>query len=467
MDEYDVAVIGGGPGGYVAAIRAAQLGACTVLIEKDRIGGVCLNRGCIPTKTLLQGVSYLDVVERARNYGLAVGEVTFDYAKLQRAKAHVVDSLVDDVTNLLIDDGVEIIEGTARLTSPGRIEVASRGLTRSLGAKKIILATGSTPAIPSIPGVDSARVLTSDRVLSLEAPPRSLAIIGGGVVGVEIATIFARLGVEVSIVEMMPQVLPGEDTEIAAELSRLLRKRGIQVLVNAKVEEIRQAPGDVDPVVVWIEGTERRIEAEKVLIAAGRKPALDGLGLPEAGIKVSAGAIRVNRQMETSQPGVYAVGDAVGGIMLAHVASREGIVAAENALGHEATIDYRGIPRCVYTIPEVASAGLTEQQAIDGGHDVAVGKFEFKANGRARIAGEAEGFVKVVVDRQYGEVLGVHILGPHATELIGQATLAIKAELTADVFRSNLAAHPSLSEALAEALEDVIGRAVHVPIWKK
>ncbi|MDO8690583.1 MAG: dihydrolipoyl dehydrogenase [Dehalococcoidia bacterium] len=466
MDEYDVAVIGGGPGGYVAAIRAAQLGASTALIEKDRIGGVCLNRGCIPTKALLQGVSYLGAVERGRNYGLVVGDVSLDYGKLQRTKANVVNSLVDDVTNLLIDDGVEIIEGIGRLTSAGQVEVTSQGGIRTLGARKVILATGSAPARPPIPGVDSPRVLTSDQVLALETLPHSLAVIGGGVVGVEIATIFARLGVEVSIVEMMSQVLPGEDAEIAAELSRLLGKMGIQVLVGAKVEGIRTDSRDLAQVMVSTGGAERRLEAEYVLVAAGRKPALGGLGLEEAGIEVISGAIKVNRQMETSVHGIYAVGDAVGGIMLAHVASREGIVAVENALGHDAAIDYRGIPRCVYTIPEVAAAGLTEQQALQEGYDVAAGRFEFRANGRARIAGETDGFVKVVVDRKYGEVLGVHILGPHATELIGQATLAIKAELSADVVRSNLAAHPTLSEALAEALEDTAGRAIHVPLWK-
>ncbi|MCL5962114.1 MAG: dihydrolipoyl dehydrogenase, partial [Chloroflexi bacterium] len=454
-----------GPGGYVAAIRAAQLGAATVLVEKDSIGGTCLNQGCIPTKALLQGVSYLDEVERGRRYGLLVGEVGFDYRKLQQQKANVVNSLVEDVRNLLIDDGVEIVEGIGRITASSRVRVTSGEGTRTLGAKKVILATGSVPARPPIPGIDSSRVLTSDQALALETLPRSLAIIGGGVVGVEMATIFAKLGVSVSIVEMMAQILPDEDADIAAALSRQLGKMGIQVLAGAKVEEIRETSAETAQVVVTTAEGEHKLGAEYVLLAAGRRPMLDGLGLDEAGVEVKSGAIAVDRHMETSVPRVYAVGDVTGGIMLAHVASREGIVAVENALGHEAIIDYRGIPRCVYTVPEVGSVGLTEQQASEEGYEVAVGRFELLANGRARIAGETDGFAKVVVDKQYGEVLGVHILGAHATELIGQAALAIRAELSAAVVRSNVAAHPSLSEALAEAFDEAIGRAIHVPLW--
>lgn len=466
MDKFDIVIIGGGPGGYVAAIRARQLGATTALVEKKSIGGTCLNQGCIPTKALLQGVSYLDQVERGRKFGLVVGEASIDYGKLQARKEEVVHSLVDDVQSLLADDGVEIIEGVAQPESATRVQVTqSDAGARTLEVGKIIIATGSVPSRPRIPGSDSPLVLTSDDALVLRELPTSLVIVGGGVIGVEMATIFAKLGVKVSIVEMMPQILPGEDAEVAAALAKSLGKLGIEILVAAKVSEIRAEAASGARVLVEAAGSQRELAGDRVLMAVGRRPVTEGLRLEELGIKLSSGAIAVNRQMETSRPGVYAVGDVVGGVMLAHVASREGVVAVENALGHQAMMDYRAIPRCIYTFPEVASVGIDEQKATDEGYNVAVGRFGFLANGRAKISGETAGFVKVVAEKDYGEVLGVHIVGPHATELIGPAVLAIKAELSTELVRASIAPHPTLSEALAEAFEDVVGQAIHIPSW--
>jgi dihydrolipoamide dehydrogenase len=467
-DRFDVVVIGGGPGGYVAAIRATQLGAATALIEKARIGGTCLNKGCIPTKALLQGASFLDQLEYARQFGISCDEVEIDFGRLQARKDEIVSSLRNDLSGLLADDGVEVIEGIAQLQSATRVQVTQgdRG-TRALEAEKIVIATGSVPFRPRIPGVDSPLVLTSDEALELRDLPSSLVIVGGGVIGVEFATIFARLGANVTIVEMMPQILPGEDTEVAAALAKTLGKLGIEMLVSAKVSEIRSVVNSEARVIVEVNGSQRELIGERVLMAVGRRPLTDGLRLEELGVKLSSSAIVVNRQMETSLPGVYAIGDVVGGLMLAHVASREGIVAVENALGHQASMDYRAIPRCIYTLPEVAAVGIDERKAADEGYNVTVGRFGFLANGRAKITGETDGIAKVVVDKDYGEVLGVHIFGPHATELIGPAVLAIQAELSAELVRSAIAPHPTLSETLAEAFDDAFGQAIHIPKWMK
>lgn len=463
-DGFDIVIIGGGPAGYVGAIRATQLGAKTALVERDTVGGTCLNRGCIPTKALLEGVSYLRRFQRAKTLGFLVGEASLDYNRLQNWKNETVAALVDGVRGLLADDGVEIIEGTGRLLSPTRIQVTDAASQRTLETGKVVVATGSLPMRPGIPGVGSRRVLNSDEALALEAPPESLAIIGGGVVGVEIATIFAGLGTKVTVFEMITQILPGEDADIAAGLSERLRQSGIDVMTGARVLEIVDGPGMIQ-VVAAQGGTERRVEAAYVLIATGRRPNVQGLGLEEMGLRLNAGAVAVDETMQTEVPGIYAAGDIVGGLMLAHVASRQGIVAVENALGQRAIMRYAGVPRCIYTFPEVASVGLTDKQAIEQGYEVCTGISEFLANGRSRVAGETEGFVKVVVDRQYDELLGVHILGPHATELIGQASLALTAELSAEMVRANIAAHPTFSEALSEALADSAARAIHVPRW--
>ena len=464
-ENYDVAIIGAGPGGYVAAIRASQLGGKVVVIEKDELGGTCVNRGCIPTKALLASAQLLDSLKKGSEFGIKSGEVCVDFSIIVKRKERIVKQLVSGIGQLFKSYGVEVIRGKGKLTERIKdklIEIKIEkedGSEEKVTAKKLIIATGSYPAqIPGI-SIDGRDVITSDEALELEEVPASLLIVGGGVIGVEFASIFNSLGSKVTIVELLPRIIPTEDEEISEELKKFLVKSGIEVNTEVKVREIVSANGKKRAIIETSRGKEEKI-AHKVLIATGRKPYTEGLGLEKTGIGLDKGRILVNERMETNLPGVFAIGDVVGGVLLAHVASGEGIVASENAMGNQSKIDYRVIPNCIYSIPEVASVGLSEERAKEMGYEVAVGRFPFLANARATILGERVGMVKIVADRRNNEILGVHIVGPDATELIGEASLAIKARVTTKDLERMIHAHPTLSEAIFEAAHDVHGEAI-------
>jgi dihydrolipoamide dehydrogenase len=468
MADRDLVIIGAGPGGYVAAIKAAQLGGKVTLIEKEELGGTCLNWGCIPTKALLRGVEVLESVEGGKDFGIQVSGVSVDFSKLMARKDKAVKTLVSGVAGLMKTNGIEVIKGKAKLASPQKIQVMDeKGGTTVLEARKVILATGSVSARLPIPGAQLPGVIDSNGALQLTRVPESMVIIGAGPIGLEFGTIFAALGARVTIIEMLPQILPTEDAEIASSLDKSLRRFKIQTLIHSQVKEILEGADGKRKVVALTGEGEKSFDAEVVLVAVGRRPNLEDLGVEENGLRSSKKGIEVNAKMETNIPGVYAIGDVTGQWLLAHFASAQGEVAAENALGHDVQLDSRVIPRCVYTLPEVASVGLTEKEGQEAGYDLRIGRFPFAASGKAAVLGERTGFVKIIAEAQYGEVLGVHIFGPHATDLIGEAVLAMRLEGTAQDIAQAIHPHPTLTEALKEAALDVEGISLHIPPRKK
>jgi len=468
VEERELVIIGGGPAGYVAAIRAAQLGGKVTVIEEDALGGTCLNRGCIPSKALLHTVELYHAIKSAGQYGIMVGEPSIDLAKMQAYKNKVIATLVGGVGGLLSGNKVEVIRGKARLNASRQVEVATReGQKLTIQAKKIIIATGAKPIKLPIPGADSPKgVIGAETILNITSVPRSLLMIGGGVVGLEMTTVLARLGCKVTVVEMLPHILPAEDSELAAVLHKALQDEGVQIYANARVTRIEDTSAGKLAIVMASDG-EKKIEAEQVAIAVGYRPNTEGLGLEEAGIILNRGRIQVNEHMETNVPGIYAAGDCVGRIMLAYVAMAEGEVAAENAVGKQSTMSYAAVPRCVYTQPELGAVGITEDEARAKNLQIKIGKFPFVANGMATILGERRGLVKFIVDAQYNAILGVHIIGPHATELIAEATLAMKMDFTPQEIIATIHSHPSLSEAVREAALDVSGETIHFISRKK
>ncbi|HXH05408.1 MAG TPA: dihydrolipoyl dehydrogenase [Vicinamibacterales bacterium] len=469
-DTFDVIVIGAGTGGYVAAIRAAQLGLQTAVVERQPVlGGTCLNVGCIPTKALLEHAHVLDVARNWKEWGLAgVGEVGVDMARVQARKDRIVGGLTRGIEFLFRKHRIEWVRGTARLAGEGRVEVDGDSPRTLRASRGIIVATGSAPR--GIPGVaiDRRRVITSDEAVALREVPRSIVIIGSGAVGVEFASIFRRFGSAVTLVEILPRIVPLEDEAVSAELEKAFRRRGIEVLTGTTVKSA-QVDGDrVRVEAALADGSSRTLTADYVLVAAGRGPVTDGLGAEEAGLALERGYIRVDEQYQTSVPGISAVGDVItlgrpGHPQLAHVSSAEGIVAAERIAGREVRpIDYDQVPSCTYCDPEIGSVGLTEAEARARGHDVRVGTFPIGVLGRAKIAGETEGFVKIVADARYDEILGVHIIGPRATELVAEATLALRLECTVEELVRTIHAHPTIAEAVAEAAHAVHGAAIHV-----
>ena len=464
MEERELVIIGGGPAGYVAALRAAQLGGRATVIEMDALGGTCLNRGCVPSKTLLYSAELYDTMQKSDQFGITVRDVRTDLAKMQARKNMVIETHVSGVEGLLKGNQVEIIKGQARLLPSRQVEVqGGEGQKQVIQARKIILATGGKPISPPIPGADSpSGIISAEKILNLESIPRSMIIIGGGVIGIEMATILCKLGCQVSVVEMLPHILPLEDAELTSILAKALKDDGIQLYEGTKVSQIEDSAGG-KAAVISDGKTEQKLEAEAVAIAVGYRPNTDGMGLEEAGIKLNKGAVQVNENMETSVTGVYAAGDATGGIMLAYVAMEEGMVAAENAMGRTATIDYNVVPRFAHSIMELASVGLTEEEARAQGHEVKIGRFPFAANSIATILDERRGLIKIITEEKYGQILGVHMLGPQATDLIAEATLAMKMEATVPDIVATLHAHPSLSEAMHEAALDVTGETIHYP----
>jgi dihydrolipoamide dehydrogenase len=453
MPDFDLTVIGCGPGGYVAAIHAARMGARVAILEEgpDDWGGTCLNRGCIPTKSLVQSAEVLQTVRRAGEFGVGVDEPGVDWAAMQGRKDGIVAGMRRGVQGLLRSNGVEMITARGRLAGGTRV----RADGRELGARSVLLAPGSVVGLPPIPGVELG--LTSDTILGLDHVPTSLIVIGGGVVGMEFAGIFSLLGACVTVIEMLDQVLAPLDPQVAARFVQLMGRRGVETHLGAQVREIAR-----DGELLRVSFSRGELKAEQVLVATGRRPNTDDLGLEAAGVAVERGAIAVDQHLRTSVGGVYAIGDATGISMLAHTASYQGEVAVANALGEKRiSADYTAIPACVYTDPEIAYVGLSETQARAERAEVGVGQFPFSALGRAMVLGETEGLVKVVADAD-GYLLGVTIMGPRATDLIAEAALALNMGITAAELSHVVHAHPTLPEALAEAALDVTGRAVHV-----
>lgn len=459
--QYDIAVIGGGPGGYVAAIRAAQLGAKVLVAEKEKLGGVCLNRGCIPTKTLLQSAKRWEDLKNCAEYGLWAENIGFDFAAVMDRKDKVVTQLQTGIVQLLKSHGITVVQGSAALTGENRLAVIQAEAITTYEAGKIIIATGSRPMRLPVPGGDLPGVVDSDALLDIAAVPRSMVVIGAGAVGIEFAAVFRSFGCEVTVVEMLPAILPSLDSDIVKRMALSLRKSGLKMLTGARVREIiRKDDGELAVVVETGKG-EQQISAEKVLVASGRRPLTDRLGLDSAGVKYDAKGIAVDEKMGTNIPGIFAIGDVTGRYMWAHAASAAGLVAAENAMGGELAMDFSAVPGCIYTTPEIAAVGLTEQQAADAGKSAKVSRFNFAANGKAVSMNEPDGFVKIVAAAEDGKVLGMHIMGPHASDLIMEGVLAIKNKLTASQLAQSIHPHPSLAEAVMECAHGIDGDMIH------
>jgi dihydrolipoamide dehydrogenase len=462
---YDVAIIGSGPGGYVAAIRAAQLGMSILLVEREpKLGGVCTLRGCIPTKALLHTADVLEEARHGAEVGVASREVRLDFPAAMKHKEKVVRQSTNGVSYLMKKNKVDVATGFGRIAAPGRISVTGAGgAETTYSAKNIVIATGSTPR--SLPGIeiDHQTILSSDSILELAEIPKSLIVIGSGAVGVEFASMFSRFGSKTTVVEILPRIVPLEDEEISRELAASFKRQGIAVYVDTRVERVTKSDAGVEVIARTSGGKTETFRAEKILLAVGRKPLSEGIGVEGLGVETDRGYVKVDRQMRTNVPNVYAIGDVVPTPWLAHVASAEGVVAVEHmARGETPPLNYDQVPGCTYCTPEVASIGLSEAAARERGHDVVVGKFPFSAIGKARIINETAGFVKIVADKKYDEVLGVHIIGPKATELIAEAGAALKLEATSEELVRTIHAHPTLSEAIHEAAEAVSGHAIHI-----
>ena len=470
-DEFDVVVIGGGPAGYVAAIKAAQLGGKVAIVEKVHFGGTCLNKGCIPTKTFLKNAEIIEGIEMAGKRGIILenDKFTIDMPKVVKLKNDIVKTLTNGVQGLLKSNDVKIYNGIGKINVDKDVVVTNDKGETVLRTDKIILAGGSKVGRINIPGIDSPKVLTSDDILDIQQIPKSLAVIGGGVVGIELGQVFNSFGSEVTVVEMMDRIIPGVDRESSETLRKELEKKGMKILTSTAIKEIVD---NGDTLTIKVDGKDD-IVAEKALLSIGRVPDLEGIG--EIDLELENGKVKVDKYMETSVKGIYAPGDINGTRMLAHAAFRMGEIAAENAIqgNHRATrletnssASIYTIPSAIYTVPEVAMVGLTEEQAKEK-YDISVGKFAFVGNGRALASGESAGFVKVIADKKYGEILGVHIVGPSAAEIINEAATLMKMEITVDEVIKTIHGHPTYSEALFEACADVLGEAVHLPKKRK
>ncbi len=464
-ETYDVLVIGAGPGGYVAAIRAAQLGQKTAIVDKQWLGGVCLNVGCIPSKALLKNAEIAHTLrERGKEFGFSFENLQLDYGAAVKRSRQVSDRLVKGVGFLMKKNKIDVYMGTAYLPAPGTVTVTdAAGNAQTLSAKHIIVATGASAAVPPAWKVDGKRVITYHEAILQETLPKSVVIIGAGAIGMEFATIWNAYGVDVTIVEMLPHVLPLEDEEAAVEVAKAFAKRGVKILAGHKVEAV-EATGEGVKVTVSAGSETKVLEAEQALVAIGFRPNSKGLGLEELGVKINErGFIEIDERMATNVPGIWAIGDVTGKLMLAHVGSAMGIVCAENIAGHETIkLDYEMMPRATYCSPQVASFGLTEAQARERGYQVKVGRFPFQANGKALGLGDYAGWVKLVVDEKYGELLGATLVGPEVTELLPELTLARMMELTPAEIARNVHAHPTLSEVLMEAAHAAEGSAIHI-----
>lgn len=454
-----IAILGGGPAGYVAAIRAAGLGAEVVLVEKGELGGVCLNVGCVPTKTLLKSSELCNNIQQSKEFGIDVSQSKIDWNISIERKNRVVKNLNMGLENILPHKGINVVKGTGKIISSKKIMVITSEGEIEVNCEKLIIASGSEPLIPNIEGINSPGVITSTDALSLNKLPGSMAIIGGGAIGLEFATMFNSIGVKTTIIEMKDKILPNEDSELSTELMKIMKRKGISFKLSAAVKHIKRSEDGLETIYSIKDKTES-ISSENVLLAIGRKLNSDSDWIKTLGLHIENGAVVVNDRMETNVDGVYAAGDIVGGKLLAHLAFMEGKTAAENALGINNVINYDAVPACVYTNPEIASVGINEEEAIKRGIMVKTGKFNLRNNGRALSLGEREGFVKIIADEN-NTIIGGQIMGHSASEIISEVTLAIALKAKADLLADMIHPHPSLSEAIWEACAEIAGRSIH------
>jgi dihydrolipoamide dehydrogenase len=467
-EQFDVTIIGSGPGGYVAAVRAGQLGLKVAIVEKEpgaRLGGTCGLRGCIPTKALLNAAHLYEKAGHFENFGLKVENLSYDWAGVQKYKNDVVAKNSAGVSYLMKKNKAAVFAGFGKIAGKGKVEVTLEGGKKeTIDTKNIIIATGSV--VRPIPGfeTDGKQIVNSDHILELTSVPKSMIVMGSGAVGVEFASVYARFGCETTVVELLDRIVPLEDADVSKELERVFKKRGIKSLTGLKLDKMEKGKKSVKVSGKDSKGADVNLEAEMLLVAVGRMPYLEGLGLENTKVKVSdRGVVEVNEYCETDEPNVFAIGDVINTPWLAHLASKEGIMVVEKLAGKKVKpINLRLVPNCTYCDPEVASVGLTEAKAKEAGYDVKTGKFPFSASGKARILGETDGFVKIVSEKKYDEVLGVHIIGPHATELLAEACVGMALETTADELGRIMHAHPTVSETVMEAAEGVHDLAIHI-----
>ena len=467
-EQFDVTIIGSGPGGYVAAVRAGQLGLKVAIVEKEkdaRLGGTCGLRGCIPTKALLNAAHHYEKAGHFENYGLKVKDLSFDWGGVQKYKSDVVSKNSAGVTYLMKKNKVTVFNGFGRIAGKGKVEVdLEGGKKETIDTKNIIIATGSV--VRPIPGfeTDGKQVVNSDQILELTTVPKSMIVMGSGAVGVEFASVYHRFGCDTTVVELLDRIVPIEDADVSKELARAFKKQGIKTETGIKLDKLEKSKKGVKVSGKNAKGADVTFEAEMLLVAVGRMPYLENLGLDKTKVAVNPrGTIKVNEFCETDEPNVFAIGDVIDTAWLAHLASKEGIMVVEKIAGKKVEpIKHNLVPNCTYCDPEVASVGLTEAKAKEAGYDVKIGKFPFSASGKARILGETDGFVKIVAEKKYDEVLGVHIIGPHATELLAEAVVAMALETTADELGRVIHAHPTVSESIMEAAEGVHDLTIHM-----
>lgn len=469
--EYDLVILGGGTGGYVAAIRASQLGLKTAIVEKGKLGGTCLHQGCIPSKALLRSAEVYATSKRSEEFGVVTGEVSFNFSKVQERKNKIIDTLHKGVQHLMKQGKIDVYEGVGRILGasifspiPGTISVEMNNGSENqlLTPKNVIIATGSRPR--TLPGleIDGEYLISSDEALALESLPESIIIVGGGVIGIEWASLLSDFGVKVTVLEYADRIIPTEDREISKEMQRLMKKKGIKVATGAKVLPETLIKGDGVIITAEIKDGLKEFKADKLLVSVGRMANIEGMGLDNTGIQINKGVIETNEMFQTNEPHIYAIGDVIGGLQLAHVASREGITAVEHIAGkNPLPLNYDLIPKCIYSNPEVASVGMTEEEAEKKGYKIKSGKFSFRAIGKALVLGEADGFAKIIADEESNDILGVHMIGPHVTDMISEAGLAMVLDAAPWEIAHTIHPHPSLSEAIGEAALAVDGKALH------
>ncbi|MGG3470903.1 dihydrolipoyl dehydrogenase [Neobacillus pocheonensis] len=469
--EYDLVILGGGTGGYVAAIRASQLGLKTAIVEKGKLGGTCLHKGCIPSKALLRSAEVFATAKHSEDFGIVTGEVSVNFTKVQERKNKIIDQLHKGVQHLMKQGKIDVYEGLGRILGPsifspmpGTISVEMNNGTENemLIPKNVILATGSRPR--TLPGleIDGEYVMSSDEALQLEELPNSIIIVGGGVIGIEWASMLSDFGVEVTVIEYAERIIPTEDKEISKEMQRLMKKKGIKLVTSAKVLPETIVKDNGVAISAEVKGSVKEFKADKLLVSVGRQANTEGIGLDNTEIQVEKGFVITNEFFQTKESHIYAIGDVIGGLQLAHVASHEGIIAVEHIAGKDpANLDYNLVSRCIYSNPEVSSVGITEDQAKEKGYKVKIGKFSFRAIGKALVFGESDGFVKIIADEETNDILGVHMIGPHVTDMISEAGLAMVLDATPWEIGHTIHPHPTLSEAIGEAALAVDGKAIH------
>lgn len=468
--EYDLVILGGGTGGYVAAIRASQLGLKTALVEKGKLGGTCLHKGCIPSKALLRSAEVYTTTKHSVDFGIETSDVSINFGKVQERKSKIVDQLHKGVQHLMKQGKIDIFEGTGRILGPSifspmpgtiSVEMNNGEENEMLIPKNVIVATGSRPR--TLPGLEiGGKVMTSDEALAMEEIPNSIIIVGGGVIGIEWASMLSDFGADVTVIEYADRIIPTEDKEISKEMQRLMKKKGVNIITNAKVLPETLIQGDDVTISAEVKGEQKEFKAEKLLVSVGRQANVEGIGLENTDIQQEKGYIVTNEFFQTKESHIYAIGDVIGGLQLAHVASHEGIVAVEHiANQNPAPIDYSLVSKCIYSAPEAASVGFTEDEAKEKGFKVKTGKFSFRAIGKALVFGESDGFVKIVADEETNDILGVHMIGPHVTDMISEAGLAKVLDATPWEVAHTIHPHPTLSEAIGEAALAVDGKAIH------